>query len=184
MNKNVLVLLADGFEEIESITCIDLLRRAALDVKAVSITGEILINGSRGITVRADTKISDIEELPDALVLPGGMPGAENLASSKEVIALIKKCFDEGRIIAAICASPAIVLAPNGVLDGKKATCYPGFEEKFTEKTTYVNEKVVVDGNIISSQGPGTSSFFALEIIKHLKGEDVAETVKRRALVK
>ncbi len=183
MKKKVLVLLADGFEEIETITCIDLLRRAALDVKAVSITGEVLIKGSRDITVETDIKISDIEELPDAIVLPGGAEGAENLAKSKEVIDLIEKCFDEKKIIAAICAAPAVVLSKSKVLDNKKATCYPGLEEKFKDKTTYIDKGVVVDDNVITSQGPGTAAYFALEIIRQLRGENVTDAVRKKALV-
>jgi len=184
MKKKVLVLLADGFEEMEAVICIDILRRGGLETKIACLKKNLVVCGSRNIKIQADMKLSEIKQLPDAIVLPGGMPGAENLANSKEANKLIKNCNNEKKIIAAICASPAIVLIPLGILDGKRATCYPQFEEKFGAKTAFVNEAVVVDGNIVTSQGPGTVFYFALKIVELLQGKDTAETVRKRALVK
>jgi 4-methyl-5(b-hydroxyethyl)-thiazole monophosphate biosynthesis len=184
VQKKVLILLADGFEEIEAVTCIDVLRRANLNVVVVSVGEKEEVCGSHNLKIQTDMKLRNFKELPDVLVLPGGMPGAENLAKSKEVITLIRECDKEKRIIAAICASPAIVLAPLGILDGKRATCYPQFEDNFGAKTAYVDEKVVVDDNIITSQGPGTAPYFALEIVKQLQGQKVADMVRGRALIK
>ena len=109
--------------------------------------------------------------MPDAVVFPGGMPGAEHLASSTKVKDLITKMNNEGRIIAAICASPALVLAPSGVLNGKSATCYPGMEKSFFTNVQFSDDKVVQDGNIITSRGPGTAFEFGLKIAENLAGK-------------
>jgi len=184
MKKKVLILLADGFEEIEAVTCIDVLRRANLEVVTASISKRRMVCGAHSIKIQADMKVSDSSGLPHALVLPGGMPGAKNLSKSLSVINLIKKCHKAGKIIAAICASPAVVLVPAGVLTGKKATCYPEFEKDFDVETTYTHKKVVRDDNIITSQGPGTAFNFALKIVEALKGRKTAKMIKKRALIK
>ena len=183
MKKKILVLLADGFEETEAVGCIDILRRADLKVITASIGQTQIVCGTHYIKIRADVKLCDFEGLPDVILLPGGMPGAENLAKSRKVINLIKEAYRNKKIIAAICASPAIVLIPAGVLDGKRATCYPQFKDNFGATATYIDKKVVVDGNIITSQGPGTAFYFALKIIKQLKGEEIVRRVKKRALI-
>jgi len=184
MKKKVLILLADGFEEIEAVTCIDVLRRANLEVVTASISKRRMVCGAHSIKIQADMKVSDSSGLPHALVLPGGLPGAKSLSKSLSVTRLIKKCHKAGKIIAAICASPAVVLVPAGVLAGKKATCYPGLGKGFDVKTTYVDKKVVRDGNIITSQGPGTTFYFALKIVEALKGQKTVKMVKKHALVK
>lgn len=184
MQKKVLVLLADGFEEIEAVTCIDVLRRADLKVVTASITNRGVVCGSHNVKIQAEARLCDFSGLPDALVLPGGMPGAENLARSLKVENLIKKCHKNKKIIAAICASPAIVLVPSEVLTGKRATCYPQFKKNLSAKTTYVDKKVVIDGHIITSQGPGTTFYFALKIVEALRGIKVAKAIKKRALVR
>lgn len=181
--EKVLVLLAEGFEEMEATISIDMLRRAGLDVIVASVSDSEIVKGSRKIKIQADIILEDLEELPDAIVLPGGMPGAENLAKSEKVNELLKKMDEENKLIASICASPPVVLAPLGLLDNKKATCYPGSEEKFNDTTISMDKKVVVDDNIITSQGPGTAFYFALEIIKYLVGDDKANEVKEKALI-
>jgi len=181
---NVLILLAEGFEEIEVTISVDMLRRAGLNVIIASISDSIIVEGSRKIKIDSDILLKDFKGLPETVILPGGLPGAENLANSSKVTELIKGMDENDKLIAAICASPAVVLAPMGILDNRKATCYPGFEEKFSENTTYVDEKVVVEGNIITSRGPGTAFDFALEIIKYLKNEDIANEVKEQTLVR
>ena len=118
------------------------------------------------------------------MILPGGVRGATNLAKSAEVAEFIKKMHKAGKIVAAICAAPAAVLAPLGILDGKKATCYPGCETDFSGKIGHSKERVVVDGNIITSQGPGTALEFALLIAARLVGQEMADTVRSKMLVK
>jgi len=181
--KKVIVLLANGFEEMEAAICIDILRRAGLDVNIASVEDSKTVEGSRKMKIQADIFIKDLEELPDAIVLPGGMPGAENLASSDDVIKLVKDAYRANKLIAAICASPSIVLAPIGLLDGKVVTCYPGFEENLGDNIIYKDETVITDGNIITSKGPGTAFDFALEIVTYLIDAEKADLIKQRALI-
>lgn len=182
MKKKALVLLADGFEEIEAITTIDILRRASLDVTVAGV-GKVPIKGSRGVTVRADMELGSYKGLPDAVVLPGGMPGVQNLAASKRANDLIARVYERSKIVAAICAAPSYVLAPTGILRGKKATCYPGCENLLVEgKAKFVDKRVVIDGNVITSQGPGTAFDFALTLVEKLRGKSVKEMVRKKAL--
>lgn len=184
MSKKVLVVLAEGFEEIEAVVCVDLLRRAEFEVVVASINGKELVTGSHKITIKPDIDLENFKEVPDAIVLPGGLPGADNLAKSETVINLIKTGYEQDKVIAAICAAPAYVLVKTGILNGKKATCYPGCESHFTDKVTYTKEDITIDGSIITATGIGTVFDFSLNIIKKLKGETQAEFVKSRALIK
>lgn len=168
------LFLAPGFEEIEALATVDILRRADIDVTTVSILDTQIVSGAHNIPVTADTTI-DKAKLDDAemLILPGGMPGATNLAATQRLTDALtsSKCH-----IAAICASPAVVLAPLGLLNNKEAICYPGFEDKL--KGAKISENVVVtDGNVTTAAGPGFSMEFALEIVRLLKGEDKADEV-------
>jgi len=181
MSKKAIVVLAEGFEEIEAITPIDVLRRAGVDVTVVGL-GAISIKGAHDIIVNADARLGDIDFMPDAVVFPGGALGAKNLARSNKLKDLIIAMNTEGRLIAAICASPAILLAPLGILDGKQATCYPSMEEEFSASVQSTDEQVVQDGNVITSKGPGTSAVFALKIAEYLLGAKKAEAVKRAML--
>ncbi len=183
MEKKVIILLADGFEEIEAITCIDLLRRAELKITVASL-GNLEVKGSHQIKIKADKALKENNFNYAACVLPGGMPGAKNIAASEKAKKLINKINTEKRIIAAICASPAIVLAPMGLLDNKKATCYPGMQEYFSKSTIYQNKKVVVDKNIITGQGPAAAFIFALKIIEKLSGKERSEKIKKDCLFK
>lgn len=178
MRKKTLIMLADGFEEIEAITVIDILRRADIEVITAGIN-DIKVQGSHGITVIADKKLAQIKGDFDACVLPGGMPGATNLASSEKVNSFIKQMHKNGKIIAAICASPAIVLAPLGILQNKTATCFPGMQGNFGKKVIYKEENVVIDGNIITSRGPATTLLFALAIVEKLSGKETSEKIKK-----
>ncbi len=182
MSKTVLIPLAEGFEEIEAVTLIDVLRRAKLDVVVVSIANENVM-GAHNLLIKSDALLINISDLPDAIVLPGGMPGAENLKNSDLLIDLIKKANDQGRLIAAICAAPSLVLSLSGVLDNKRATCYPGFQENFPSSVKFSENSVVVDGNIITSRGPGTAMEFALEIVSNLCGDSTSESLKREMIV-
>lgn len=181
MAKRVGVILADGFEEIEAVTVVDILRRAELEVIIYGLDKEI-ITGSRGVKVVVDRKLAEFEQDLDAIVFPGGMLGAKNLADSENVKQWIQKMNARKKIIAAICASPAIVLAPLGVLEGKKATCYPGMEGGFSKKTTYLQEDVVVDENIITSRGPATALKFSLALVEKLTSKETAATLKKKTL--
>lgn len=183
MPKTALVILAEGFEEVEAIAPVDLLRRSGVRVTLAGVNS-LIVKSSRNIGVQADVMLKDIQDLPDAVILPGGLPGATNLAKSEEVATLVKKMSAAGKFVAAICAAPAVVLAPLGILDGKKATCYPGCEADFSKKIIYSQERVVVDGNIITSQGPGTALEFAFEIAARLVGKEMAENVRGKMLIR
>lgn len=181
MKKKIAVLLADGFEEIEAVNAINILRRAAAEVTVVGVGGDV-INGSRDIKIKPDIDIASYNDLPDAIILPGGMGGARNLAASQLVRSLIKEAHQKGKVIAAICAAPAYVLLPLGILEGKKAACYPGCEERFGKDTVYSEEAVAIDGNVITAKGPGTAMKFALAVVEALCGEKVQDTVSGNLL--
>ncbi len=172
MSKAVIVL-AEGFEEIEAVTPIDVLRRAEVEAVVVGLKAK-KVKGSHGITLTADKKLSEVKGEIDGLVLPGGLPGAENLAASKPLTEMIREMNEAGKIVAAICASPAYVLAPAGVLDGKHATGYPGTQDRFPESATYFEDPVVRDANVITSRGPGTALEFSLKIAQALAGTEKA----------
>ncbi|MBN1522281.1 MAG: DJ-1/PfpI family protein [Candidatus Aureabacteria bacterium] len=176
-----LVILAEGFEEIEAITPVDILRRAGIRVTTAGLEG-LSVKGSRGVTIVADKVLGEDDQDFDAVILPGGTNGAENLASSQTVNQLLKTMNNNGKIVAAICASPALVLAPAGILDNKYATCYPGMEENFSNYTTFKEDRVVVDGNIITSRGPGTALEFALAIVEKMAGKDAGKKIRTATL--
>ena len=183
MKKTVLVVLADGFEEIEAITPIDVLRRAGLEVVVAGV-GKREVPGAHDITVETDLMLEQYQGAPDAVVLPGGMPGAENLNRSEALKDLLQKMKRSGKVIAAICASPAVVLAANGILDGKRATCFPGFENDLGPKVKFVMDRVVTDGQVITSRGPGTAMAFSLELVSQLVSPEKAEQLAQKMVVK
>lgn len=175
MNRSFL-FLAEGFEEIEALTTVDVLRRAGMDVKTVSITDDLAVTGAHGVTVMADLTLAKAQiNDPEWLILPGGMPGAKNLSECQELNRLLLKQAQAGKI-AAICASPAVVLAPLGILDGKDATCYPGFEDRMGA-CNVVNQGVVALDRIITAAGPAKSTRFALAIVANSMGESIAQEV-------
>ncbi|HXV19265.1 MAG TPA: DJ-1 family glyoxalase III [Candidatus Omnitrophota bacterium] len=183
MKKTVVIVLADGFEEIEAVTPIDILRRAGLEVIVAGV-GKREVTGSHGITVETDIMIEQYQEMPDAVVLPGGMPGSENLKKSAALEDLLQKMKRSNRTIGAICAAPAVVLAAQGILDGKKATCYPGFENEFGSKVVFQDDRVVRDGQITTSRGPGTALEFSLELVSQLVSPEAAKKVSQSVLAK
>jgi len=175
--KKAIVLLADGFEDVEAVTPIDYLRRAGIEVTTASISKTQTVTSKwGGIKLTADTILTEqiINSEWDAVILPGGMPGAVNLAASKDVTALLQKTAEAGRLVCAICASPVLVLAPLGILAGKKFTCYPGLEEKVTN-ALWQKDRVVVDGSIITSRAAGTTGEFALAIVEKLLDKEAAK---------
>ncbi len=167
--KRVLVPLAEGFEELEAVTIIDLLRRAGIDVVVASLAGSP-VTGAHGIRLAADTPLAALAEQDfDMIALPGGMPGAEHLKKDPRIADIIRRLQANGRTVAAICAAP-MVLAAAGVLDGRRATCYPGFLDEGAAHTTVVDDPVVVDAGVITSRGPGTALDFALTLVAELAG--------------
>ena len=172
------IFLADGFEEIEGLTVVDILRRAGIDISMISINGKKKVTGAHGIALDTDEDIvqCDPDKL-DMLVLPGGMPGTTNLAACEKLTEALKKADQEKRGIAAICAAPS-VLGDLGFLKGKKAVCYPGFESRLTGAEVLA-VPVVTDGHITTSRGMGTAIACALELTKRLKDEETAKQVGR-----
>ncbi len=176
----VLVPLADGFEEIEAVTVIDLLRRADIDVVVAGLTPGPA-TGNHGIAVGTDQTLDEaLGQDYDMAVLPGGLPGADHLEADGRVIELLRRMADSERFTAAICAAPK-VLAAAGVLDGRRATSFPGFiSEDRTPGLTVADDPVVCDGKVITSRGPGTAMDFALTLIERLAGQDARNTVEER----
>ncbi len=172
------VFLAEGFEEIEAITPVDVLRRAGMDVKTVSITDSLNVSGAHGVTYKADMTFKQADfDGAEWLIFPGGLPGAENLHAFEALNDLIKVHVHKGKL-AAICASPAMVLAPTGVLEGKEATGYPGTTAGLEKGGAIVAAKdVVALDNIVTANGPATSLKFALAIVANSLGADVARQV-------
>lgn len=174
--KKVYLFLANGFEEVEGLTVVDLLRRAGIECVTVSVTGESTVTSSHNIALSADRLFEDGTLLDaDMLVLPGGMPGTLNLLAHEGLKKLLASYAADGKYIAAICAAPS-VLGAHGLLAGKKATCYPGFEEKLTGAVCSTS-KVVRDGNIITSRGLGTAIDFALTLTSLLTDQATADQI-------
>ncbi len=177
----ILLPLAEGFEEIEAVTSIDVLRRAGIDVVTASL-GELYVQGSHNIIIKADINISNIKNEDYAgILLPGGIPGATNLRDNERIIELIQKFANTEKLIAAICAAP-IVLERAGVISNKRATSYPGFNEDMPS-CKYQEERVVIDKNIITGRGPGVSMEFALEVVKFLVGSTKEKELKKGMLI-
>jgi 4-methyl-5(b-hydroxyethyl)-thiazole monophosphate biosynthesis len=176
----VLVPLAEGFEEIEAVTVVDLLRRAGIEVDTASLAGAH-VTGSHGIRIDADIALADADAAAyDMIVLPGGMPGAEHLKSDPRVIDLLRRFAASGRYTAAICAAPG-VLAHAGLLEGRSATSFPGFLRPDSAPGLELSDAaVVVDGTVITSRGPGTSIEFALALVELLAGRETAVAVAER----
>jgi len=181
MKKIALIVLAEGFEEIEAVTPVDILRRVGIEVTIAGLRKRS-VTGAHGIKIETDILFSEYKTLPDAVIFPGGMPGAENLASSLEVKDLIIKMNAKKKLIAAICASPAILLAPMGILDGQKATCFPGCEKNFESTIEFTKQKTVQVKNIITSQGPGTAADFGLKIAENLTSKSAADMIAQQML--
>ena len=179
MQKTVLVALADGFEEIEAVTPIDILRRAGVNVIVAGV-GKTDVTGAQGLVIKTDVQLESYQGLPDALVLPGGAQGAANLRDSEALSALIARLKDTDRVIGAICAAPAVVLSKTGVMDGKKATCYPGYEKTMGPSIRFSGDRVVRDGRLITSRGPGTALEFSLELVRQLVDSATADNILQK----
>ena len=185
--KGTYVFLADGFEISEALTTVNMLRRGGVNVKTVSIYDDRIVTSSNRIPVVADMAFGEFRAsttfgpcLPtDVMIFPGGMPGSSNLAAFPKLMDIMLQHHAEGGTLAAICAAPSVVLGLLPTLEGKKMTCYDGFEEAILAKGgEYVKEGVVVDGNIITGRGPGWAVDFGLAILAHIKGQETADKVK------
>ena len=177
----IYMFLANGFEEIEALMPLDLMRRAGLEVTTVGIGGKD-ITGSHGITVKADITDSDLaDNAPECVILPGGMPGTKNLDASPVVHKALDDALENNSLICAICAAP-MILGKRGILRGKKATCFPGFEEYLDGAT--VGGRAVRDGRVITGIGMGAALEFGIEIVAALKGREEAEKLAAAVLAK
>ena len=201
MAKKVIVLLAEGFEEVEAVTPIDYLRRVGIEVTTAAVGLKVrgespVVKGSRGIPLVADTALETLSEEKklepsawDGVIVPGGGPGSDKLAASGLTGVFLKAMAGEGKWVCAICAAPARVLSPLGILAGKKYTCFPGEEEKVTAPVSasagadWKEDRVVVDGTLITSRGAGTAGEFACAIIAKLVSEEEAKKLAERVLL-
>jgi len=174
----ILIPLAEGFEEIEAVTIVDTLRRGGIETVTASLHNNI-VTGAHNIAVTSDTMLSDDVKY-DGIVLPGGMPGSSNLKKDPRIISLIRIIFQNGGITAAICAAP-IALAEAGILEGKRYTCYPGYENEINSGK-FISEPVVIDGNIITGRGAACAIPFSLKIVEILKGKEAADKLKEQMM--
>lgn len=176
--KRVLVPIADGTEEMEAVCTIDTLRRAGAEVTVASVMPDLQVTASRGVKLVADVLIADCADATyDLIAVPGGVPGAMHLRDSATLTALLKAQAAAGRLYAAICAAPVVVLQHHGLLlEGRRATCHPNFEPQLLDAAAAA-QRVVVDGNCVTSRGPGTAIEFALQLAAQLFGEEKAREV-------
>ncbi len=175
--KKVYVFLADGFEDVEALIPVDVFRRGGLDVTTVSISDFPLVRSAHGVNIETDIMFEqgDFSDA-DLVFLPGGMPGATNLFEHKGVCKVVVDQFAAGKKIAAICAAPAVVLGQLGLLEGKKATCYPGFEDML-DGAQYTADLVTVDGNVTTGEGPAAAFPFAYELLGQLADKNTADQI-------
>jgi 4-methyl-5(b-hydroxyethyl)-thiazole monophosphate biosynthesis len=181
MTKQVVVLLATGFEEVEAVTAIDYLWRSGLKVTVLAI-GANPVRGNHDLSVVADLAIGRYLGQPDAVVVPGGLPGAQNVADNPDARRIILEAHQRGALVAAICAAPAVVLGPLGLLAGKRFTCFPGREADVVGGSA-LSDPVVVDGTIITSRAAGTSGQFAKAIVAYLSGAAAAQELAERVIL-
>lgn len=190
--KGVYVFLAEGFEEIEALTAVDLLRRGGVEVNTVSVPGGRAVTGAHGISVVADMEFTDFQNVSkgvsgpsDAMVFPGGLPGATNLAAHGPLMEVLREHFAAGGLVAAICAAPSVVLPALGqALEGYAYTCYGGNDAGLNALgAVFAGGPAVVSGNLISGRGPGCAVEFALSILEALKGGQKASAVRSALLI-
>jgi len=172
--------LANGFEEVEALAPVDILRRGGIEVKMVSVTGSNLVESSHGVVVKADLLFENITDFSDAdlLMLPGGMPGSKNLNEHEGVRKALKEQFEKGKRVAAICAAP-LVLASVGLLKGKKATIYPGMESYLGEDAEYTGALVQEDGNVTTGAGPAASFPYGYQLLSYFLPAEKVEEIKK-----
>ena len=177
MKKTAIIFFADGFEEVEALTVYDGLVRAGVSVRKISVSSSLSVTSSHNVTIQCDECVQTMDKSPaDLVFLPGGMPGSSNLAQCWAVNECIVRHVQD-RLVSAICAAPAVVLGPLGLLDGKKATCYPGCEDGLTGAET-LTDRVVVDGKITTSRGVGTAISFGLSLIAQLYDQKKSDEIR------
>lgn len=170
--KRSFLFLADGFEEVEALGTVDVLRRGEIDVKTVSVSGRREVKGAHEVEVKADLLLEEIDEKEaECLIFPGGMPGARNLAECAPLMEILRRHFDAGKLVAAICAAPALVLSKLPLKQGTKITCYPGFEN-FLPGLQVSEKGVVREGNVITGRGPAYAFEFGLAVLACLYGSE------------
>ncbi len=180
--KTIALFLAEGFEEVEALTPVDVLRRAGLPVQTGSVTGDLVVTGAHGVPVVADLLFEELNGNDvEMIVLPGGLPGATNLDAHEGLGGLILSFAKAGKPLAAICAAP-LVYGKRGLLQGKKATCYPGFDE-FLEGAVYTAALVEKDGNILTGKGPGAAMAFAFAMVEKYSGAAKVEELKQGMII-
>lgn len=180
----IYAFFANGFEETEAITSIDIIRRAGLDVKLISITNDLMVTGSHGITIKAEALFEETNfDDAELLLLPGGMPGTKNLDAHAGLCELLQNSAEQGIKLAAICAAPS-VFGNLGLLNGEKATCYPGFEEYLIGAETSKDNVVVSSNQYITSRGVGTAIDFGLKIVEILKDKKIADELAAAIIYK
>ncbi len=183
MSKRALIAVADGVEDIETVTLIDVLRRAEVEVVVASVESRRMFTAARGTHMTADAMLVDVLAQDfDLIALPGGMPGAERLAGHGPLSEKVVEQAKAGKLFAAICAAPALALQSYGVLRQRRMTCYPAFSDRLSG-CTFVDQPVVVDGNCITSQGPATALEFALTLVEQLVGKATRKAVAEAMLV-
>ena len=181
MNKNVMIFIAEGFEELEAITIIDLLRRVSVNVDIVSLESDLKVRSAHDVYVVCDKLFGDINNFDvDMIILPGGALGVANIKKHDGLSKVIKDFNNQNKLVAAICAAPT-ALGQLGILEGKNATCYPGCESELTN-ADIVDERVVIDGNIITSKGPGTAIDFSLKLVEILLNKEISNELKKDLL--
>lgn len=185
------VFFADGFEDIEALSPVDYLRRAKINVITVGVKGTpfndtLIVTSSHNVPMVMDMSLQTYlskykDNTPDCIVCPGGSLGADNLAATPELLAHIEKVYDDGKLVTAICASPAVVLGKTKVLADKKWTCYPGMETEAKKEylPNYSNEVFITDGKLVTGRGPGASEQFAMELVKILAGKEIHDSIKK-----
>ena len=178
--EGVYLFLADGFEDMEAIATRDVLLRGGLDVQTVSITDDPFVTSSHGITVSVDLTRDDFDDdLPAVMIFPGGMPGSKNLATDKALMALMRKCYAQGGVVAAICAAPGLVCSQLDDVAGKRFTCFEGFQDPMIAKgAVFTPESAVMDGRLVTGRGAGHAVNFGLAILETLKGNETADRVR------
>jgi 4-methyl-5(b-hydroxyethyl)-thiazole monophosphate biosynthesis len=178
------VFLAEGFEDIEAVTVIDVLRRGGVDVTTVAVGGSLGVKSAHGIEMRADRLLESLGEgVWDAVILPGGMPGTENLSKSPGVIEILKRHAEAGRLICAICAAP-MILGKRGILKGKNATCFPGCEDGMGDANMIPDVPCVRDGNLVTGASAGCAIPFGLALIAALKGQAAADAIAAQIVIR
>ena len=178
--EGVYIFLADGFEDMEAIATRDVLLRGGVDVQTVSINEDPFVTSSHGITVSVDLTRDDFDDdCPAAMIFPGGMPGSKNLAADRALMALMRKCYAAGGLVAAICAAPGLVCSQLDDVAGKRFTCFDGFQDPMIAKgAVFTPESAVVDGRLVTGRGAGHAVNFGLAILGVLKGDETVARVK------